>query len=86
MTARTYTLLDPDRQPTRAQPAARSAAAGQAAYTAGSTARPLRAIARGGYVSNRVFFADEQTAVGAAYRPCAVCLPDEYAQWKARPS
>jgi len=30
-----------------------------------------------------VFFADEQTAVAAGYRPCAVCLPDEYAQWKA---
>ena len=43
----------------------------------------LRAIARGGYVRHRVFFADEQTAVAAVYRPCAVCLPDEHAQWKA---
>jgi len=43
----------------------------------------LRAIARGGYVRNRVFFADDQTAVAAGYRPCAVCLPNEHAQWKA---
>jgi methylphosphotriester-DNA--protein-cysteine methyltransferase len=44
----------------------------------------LRAIAAGGYVSHRVFFADEQTAVAAGYRPCAVCLPDAYRQWKAQ--
>jgi hypothetical protein len=42
----------------------------------------LRAIARGGYVENRVFFADEKTAVSAGFRPCAVCLPKSYAQWK----
>jgi methylphosphotriester-DNA--protein-cysteine methyltransferase len=42
----------------------------------------LRAIARGGYVGNRVFFAEEATAVAAGYRPCAVCLPDEYQAWK----
>jgi methylphosphotriester-DNA--protein-cysteine methyltransferase len=30
-----------------------------------------------------VFFADEETAIGAGYRPCAVCLPAEYAAWKA---
>ena len=43
-----------------------------------------RAIARGGYVKNRVFFADEQTAIAAGYRPCGVCLPAEYARWKAQ--
>jgi hypothetical protein len=42
-----------------------------------------RAIERGGYVAHRVFFADERTAVAAGYRPCAVCLPDAYAAWKA---
>jgi Metal binding domain of Ada len=41
-----------------------------------------RAIARGGYVTNRVFFATEHDAITAGYRPCAVCLPDEYAKWK----
>ncbi|WP_081896694.1 MULTISPECIES: Ada metal-binding domain-containing protein [Burkholderia] len=44
----------------------------------------LQAIARGGYVKNRVFFLDEQAAEAAGYRPCAVCLPEKYAAWKAR--
>lgn len=42
----------------------------------------LRAIAKGRYVKNRVFFADEKTAAAAGYRPCAVCMPKEYAAWK----
>ena len=42
----------------------------------------LRAIAKGGYVRHRVFFADEATAILAGYRPCAVCLPERYAIWK----
>ncbi|MCB0818772.1 MAG: metal-binding protein, partial [Flavobacteriales bacterium] len=37
-----------------------------------------RAIARGGDVAHRVFFADAPTAAAAGYRPCAVCLPREY--------
>lgn len=41
----------------------------------------MRAIARAGYVAHRVFFADQQTAVAAGYRPCAVCLPELYAIW-----
>lgn len=43
----------------------------------------LRAIARGGYVRERVFFRDAATARAAGYRPCAVCLPAQYAAWKA---
>ena len=46
-------------------------------------ASALRAIAAGGYVRNRVFFADEATARAAGYRPCAICLPDAYRAWKA---
>ena len=44
----------------------------------------LRAIAKGGYVKHRVFFSDEQTAINAGYRPCAVCMPQEYAEWKKK--
>jgi methylphosphotriester-DNA--protein-cysteine methyltransferase len=44
----------------------------------------LRAIARGGYVSQRVFFLDERTARAAGYRPCAICMPREYRAWKNR--
>jgi hypothetical protein len=84
LTARTYTLLGPDRRPYR------SATAGALGghrrsrlYGRLDCPAALRAIARGPYVKNRVFFADEQTAVAAGYRPCAVCLPDAYARWKA---
>ena len=45
----------------------------------------LRAIARGGYVGNRVFFLDEETAVAAGYRPCWVCLRKRYHAWKRDP-
>jgi methylphosphotriester-DNA--protein-cysteine methyltransferase len=45
----------------------------------------LRAIARGGYVKYRVFFADEAAAI-AAYRPCARCMPERYRAWKANES
>jgi methylphosphotriester-DNA--protein-cysteine methyltransferase len=44
----------------------------------------LRALANGGYVTNRVFFADDATAVAAGYRPCARCLPERYRDWKER--
>jgi methylphosphotriester-DNA--protein-cysteine methyltransferase len=46
----------------------------------------LRAIANGGYVTHRVFFADEETAVAAGYRPCARCLPDAYRTWRVTSS
>jgi Metal binding domain of Ada len=42
----------------------------------------LRAIARGGYVRYRVFFADSATATRAGYRPCADCMPAAYLAWK----
>ena len=38
----------------------------------------------GGYRTHRVFFADEKTAAAAGYRPCAVCLPEQYRRWKGR--
>ncbi|WP_029920285.1 metal-binding protein [Nevskia soli] len=44
----------------------------------------LRAIARGGYVAQRVFFLDEEHARAAGYQPCGVCMPAEYAAWKAQ--
>ncbi|HWW03742.1 Ada metal-binding domain-containing protein [Collimonas sp.] len=44
----------------------------------------LQAIAKGGYVKNRVFFLNRADAQAAGYRPCAVCLPQDYACWKAQ--
>jgi hypothetical protein len=43
----------------------------------------LRWIAAGHYVRHRVFFACEADAIAAGYRPCARCLPERYAAWKA---
>ena len=43
----------------------------------------LRAIARGGYVRQRVFFANETAAIAAGYRPCAVCMQEDYRRWKS---
>lgn len=45
----------------------------------------LAAIARGRYVAHRVFFADEADAIAAGYRPCAVCMPAQYARWGTTP-
>ena len=42
----------------------------------------LRAIARGGYLSQRVFFLNEAHAQAAGYRPCGTCMPGSYARWK----
>jgi methylphosphotriester-DNA--protein-cysteine methyltransferase len=33
-----------------------------------------------------VFFADEETAVSAGYRPCGVCMREEYTRWKEHPT
>jgi methylphosphotriester-DNA--protein-cysteine methyltransferase len=46
-------------------------------------ASAARWIAKGQYVKQRVFFADEATAIAAGYRPCAVCMPAEYKAWRA---
>ena len=82
---RTYSLLGADRR------LYRSAAPGwfgghrkSRIYGRLDCPAALRAIVGGGYAAHRVFFADEQTAVAAGYRPCAVCLPGSYAAWKAR--
>jgi len=41
-----------------------------------------RWIEKGYYVKYRVFFKDEETAIKAGYRPCAICMPNEYKEWK----
>ena len=39
----------------------------------------------GSYEAGRVFFADEQTAIAAGYRPCGRCLRERYLEWKSDP-
>ena len=33
---------------------------------------------------NRVFFKDEKEAVDYGYRPCAICMPAKYSEWKIK--
>lgn len=42
----------------------------------------LRHIANGNYVKYRVFFADEDTAITAGFRPCGICMKENYKKWK----
>ena len=87
MTSRTYTLLGADRRPYRSAVPGQFGGHRQARiYGRLDCPSALRAIARGGYVAHRVFFADEPTAVAAGYRPCAICLPAAYAAWKIGPA
>lgn len=44
----------------------------------------LRHIEKGHYVKHRVFFIDEETAIAAGYRPCAICMKDAYLRWKEK--
>ena len=80
---RTYTLIDADGRP-YASPVPGTLGGHRRGRLYGRLDCPsaARAIARGGYVRHRVFFADEATAAAAGYRPCAVCLPEAYARWK----
>jgi hypothetical protein len=82
---RTYSLLGADRRLYRSTAPGRFGGHRKSRiYGRLDCPAALRAIVGGGYTAHRVFFADEQTAVAAGYRPCAVCLPGAYAAWKAR--
>lgn len=81
---KTYTLLGGDRRPYQSDtPGTLGGHDRSRVYGRLDCPTALRAIARGGYVKHRVFFADERTAVAAGYRPCGVCLRDEYRAWTA---
>ncbi|MFI6585847.1 hypothetical protein [Embleya sp. NPDC050493] len=81
-----YTLIGSDGRPYRSTtPGTLGGTTNGRLYGRLDCRSALRAIARGGYVASRVFFADEAVAVAAGFRPCAVCLPAAYARWKGRP-
>jgi hypothetical protein len=80
---RTWTLIGADGRPYQSErPGSLGGHRARKLYGLFTCPSALRAILRGGYVKNRVFFRDEATAVAAGYRPCAVCLPEKYAAWK----
>ena len=79
-----YTLIGPDGRPHRSTVKGRWGGHRRSKiYGRLDCPSALRAIAGGGYVAHRVFFADEATAVAAGFRPCAVCCPQRYQAWKA---
>jgi methylphosphotriester-DNA--protein-cysteine methyltransferase len=84
--SKTWTLLDANGRPYEsALPGAIGGHCKQRLYGRLDCPSALRAIARGGYVTNRVFFRDEDTAIAAGFRPCGVCMPERHAIWKRNP-
>jgi hypothetical protein len=82
--ARTWTLLDAGGRPFAGpRPGTLGGHRRSRIYGRLDCPSALRAIARGGYVAHRVFFADAATAAAAGYRPCGVCLREEHRAWKA---
>jgi len=81
---KSFTLIGPDGRPYASEvPGVLGGNSAGRLYGRLDCPSARRAIARGAYVRNRVFFADEADAVAAGYRPCSVCLPDGYRAWKA---
>jgi len=44
----------------------------------------LRWLKKGYYKKHRVFFKSEAGAINKGYRPCAICLPEKYNEWKTK--
>ena len=73
--AQPYTLVGPDSRPYRSTAPGNLGGHRRARiYGRLDCSSARRAIARGGYVKHRVFFANEVSAIQARYRPCSVCL------------
>jgi methylphosphotriester-DNA--protein-cysteine methyltransferase len=80
-----WTLVGPDREPyASARPGTLGGHRASRIYGRLDCPAALRAIARGAYVNQRLFFLGEGHARAAGYRPCSVCLPGAYASWKTR--
>ena len=81
---KTYTLLGEDRRPYQSgTPGTLGGYRRSKIYGRLDCPSALRAIALGGYVEHRVFFADEEVAIAAGYRPCGTCLRPKYRRWRA---
>lgn len=84
MTNKTWTLLGADGKPYQSNvPGTLGGHRRQRLYGRLTCRIANQAITRGGYLTHRVFFLDQAAARAAGYRPCAVCMPEEYKAWKA---
>ncbi len=80
----TYTLLDRDGRPYVSHtPGTLGGHRRSKIYGCFDCPSALRSIAKGQYVQHRVFFADEDVAIAAGYRPCGACLRPKHRQWLA---
>lgn len=87
ISTRTYRLLGADgREYFSAEPGELGGHRGNRVYGRLDCPNALRWIAAGHYLRQRVFFADEKTALLAGYRPCGSCLPELYREWKRDPA
>lgn len=85
MCAVTYRLLQPDGSFRESDaPGTLGGNATLKIYGRLDCARAIASIPLG-YGRHRVFFSDEKSAIAAGYRPCARCLPDQYAVWRVGP-
>ena len=79
-----YTLLDEDNRPYQSDtPGTLGGYRRSKIYGRLDCPSALRAIGKGQYVQHRVFFAAEEVATAAGYRPCGSCLRPKYRQWLA---
>ncbi|KYG09086.1 hypothetical protein BE21_20035 [Sorangium cellulosum] len=80
-----YWLLDPDGQKYEsASPGTLGGNAKDKIYGRLDCGSALAAIRKYGdsYTKHRVFFADEEVAVAAGYRPCGNCMRNQFIAWK----
>jgi methylphosphotriester-DNA--protein-cysteine methyltransferase len=80
-----YTLLD--RDGTSYNSATKGALGGHArtkVYGRLDCPVALSLLRRGFEPKHRVFFADEETAAAAGFRPCGACMRDRYREWRVR--
>jgi len=80
---KTYTLIGADGRPYRStDPGTLGGHRRNKIYGRLDCPVARRWIATGRPIRHRVFFADEATAIAAGYRPCAMCMPERYREWK----
>ncbi|OLT13164.1 metal-binding protein [Pseudonocardia sp. CNS-139] len=79
-----YTLLGPEGAYLSASPGTLGGHRSLRIYGRLDCPSARRHIVRGRYVRHRVFFADEETARSAGFRPCGICMLAEYAAWRVR--
>ena len=83
----TYTLLDREGRPY--QSADKGLLGGHArtkVYGGLDCPVALSLLRRGFQPRHRVFFADEETAIAAGFRPCGACMRERYAAWRSSAS